>query len=252
MEFYSRIINKHDTEANWNNNSSFIPAQGELIVYDIDNNYNFQRIKMGDGITTVANLPFINIADERFDAIMEELEEIKSLAATGGSLQDITATPGDVLAGKTYNDGEGNVQVGTISSKSAATYGAKTSAQTISAGQYLSGNQTIAAVTQSGLSAANIAKGKIVTVSSNGSNLYNITGSYKPVATYVTKGAGYRNGHNGEYYGSNQAISVSVTGAHDQLFVAAATVNYGNWNITFSIIISFSRKDVSRSGSNIL
>lgn len=221
MEFYSRIINKHDTEANWNNNSSFVPAQGELIVYDIDNNYNFQRIKMGDGITAVANLPFINIADERFDAIMEELEEIKGLAATGGSLQEISATPEDVLTGKTYNDGEGVVNVGTmvnngavsqslaingsyiipagyhngsgkitqnITTKAAATYGAKTSAQTISAGQYLSGAQTIAAVTQSGLSAANIVKGKTVTIKSNGSNLWSVTGTSPGNFDFTTLG----------------------------------------------------------------
>lgn len=67
--------------------------------------------------------------------------------------------------------------INNISTKGATTYGAKTSAQTIDAGQYLSGAQTIAAVTQSNLSAANIVKGKTVTVKSNGSNLWNVTGT---------------------------------------------------------------------------
>ena len=56
---YSRIINKHDIEINWNNSPNFIPSQGEIILYDIDENYNFERLKIGDGITNVVNLPFV-------------------------------------------------------------------------------------------------------------------------------------------------------------------------------------------------
>jgi hypothetical protein len=55
----SRIINKHDVETNWNNNPDFIPSQGEIILYDIDEHYNFERFKIGDGITNVINLPFV-------------------------------------------------------------------------------------------------------------------------------------------------------------------------------------------------
>jgi hypothetical protein len=55
----SRIINKHDIEANWNSNPNFIPSQGEIILYDIDENYSFERFKIGDGITDVINLPFV-------------------------------------------------------------------------------------------------------------------------------------------------------------------------------------------------
>lgn len=54
----SRIQHKHDTEANWNKATNFIPKQGELIVYDIDENYDYQRIKIGDGVTNVNELPF--------------------------------------------------------------------------------------------------------------------------------------------------------------------------------------------------
>lgn len=75
-----------------------------------------------------------------------------------------------------YHNGSGKVTQ-SITTKAAATYGAKTSAQTIAAGQYLSGVQTIAAVSQSGLSAENIISGKTVTISSNGSNLWRITGT---------------------------------------------------------------------------
>lgn len=56
----TRLVNKHDIEANWLKATNFTPLQGELIVYDIDENYNYERIKMGDGVTNVNELPFIS------------------------------------------------------------------------------------------------------------------------------------------------------------------------------------------------
>lgn len=70
----SRIINKHDIEANWVKATNFIPKQGEIIVYDIDENYTYERFKIGDGITLVSNLPFIKTGLEVSDT-EEELEE---------------------------------------------------------------------------------------------------------------------------------------------------------------------------------
>ena len=58
----TRLVQKHDTEANWNKATNFIPKDGEIIVYDIDNNYDYKRIKIGDGITNVINLPFVTLA----------------------------------------------------------------------------------------------------------------------------------------------------------------------------------------------
>lgn len=56
----ARLQQKHDTEANWNNVTEFIPMAGEIIVYDKDDNYDYERIKIGDGTTKVNNLSFIN------------------------------------------------------------------------------------------------------------------------------------------------------------------------------------------------
>lgn len=56
----TRIIHKHDTEEHWNLATNFVPKQGELIVYDIDANYNYERFKIGDGSTLVGGLPFVN------------------------------------------------------------------------------------------------------------------------------------------------------------------------------------------------
>ena len=58
----SRIINKHDTEVNWNKATNFIPKAGEIIVYDRDETYDYERFKIGDGETTVMDLPIINNA----------------------------------------------------------------------------------------------------------------------------------------------------------------------------------------------
>lgn len=55
----TRIIHKHDLEANWNKATGFIPKQGEIIIYDRDNNYSYERIKIGDGQSYVTSLPFI-------------------------------------------------------------------------------------------------------------------------------------------------------------------------------------------------
>lgn len=54
----SRIVHKHDIEANWLKATNFIPKQGEIIVYDVDANYNYERMKIGDGKTVVSSLPF--------------------------------------------------------------------------------------------------------------------------------------------------------------------------------------------------
>lgn len=59
-EFNTRIVHKHDIQANWEKAVGFIPKQGELIVYDIDENYDYQRIKIGDGVKNVNTLPFYN------------------------------------------------------------------------------------------------------------------------------------------------------------------------------------------------
>ena len=56
----TRIQHKHDTEANWNKATGFIPKIGELIVYDADGTYSYPRFKVGDGITSVVNLAFAN------------------------------------------------------------------------------------------------------------------------------------------------------------------------------------------------
>lgn len=66
----TRIQLKNDTEENWRkagpkgDNPGFIPRKGELIIYNAETGANvdearrFPRFKVGDGVTTVVNLPF--------------------------------------------------------------------------------------------------------------------------------------------------------------------------------------------------
>ena len=66
-----RIINKHDTEANWNKAVNFAPLLGETIVYDPDSTHSRPRYKVGiwDGKSEktadmlIMNLPFANEPD---------------------------------------------------------------------------------------------------------------------------------------------------------------------------------------------
>lgn len=51
--FQGRIIQKHDTEANWKKATNFVPLKGEIIIYD-----DLRKIKIGDGKTNVNTLNF--------------------------------------------------------------------------------------------------------------------------------------------------------------------------------------------------
>jgi hypothetical protein len=76
-----RIVLKHDIESNWNLATGFTPMAGEIIIYDIDENYDYTRMKIGDGTHNVNALPFvddavkelINIDSTNLDTMLEEV-----------------------------------------------------------------------------------------------------------------------------------------------------------------------------------
>lgn len=51
--FQGRIVQKHDTKANWDKAINFIPLKGEIIIYD-----DLNKIKIGDGTTKINDLKF--------------------------------------------------------------------------------------------------------------------------------------------------------------------------------------------------
>ncbi|MEY8360058.1 hypothetical protein AALA99_13725 [Anaerotruncus colihominis] len=96
------------------------------------------------GIETAQNATFQTMADN--------IAKIQ----TGTSTGDATATAGDILAGKTAYIATGKAE-GLIPTKSARTYTPGTADQTIVAGQYLGGTQTIKG--DANLTSVNIKKG---------------------------------------------------------------------------------------------
>jgi hypothetical protein len=59
----TRMSQKHDIEANWLKATNFIPLVGEIIVYDKDDENPVPRLKVGNGIDNVNDLPFITEAE---------------------------------------------------------------------------------------------------------------------------------------------------------------------------------------------
>jgi hypothetical protein len=55
----ARLSLLHKTEANWNKLPDFVPYSGEVIIFDPDSQYNYARLKIGDGNTKLQELPFI-------------------------------------------------------------------------------------------------------------------------------------------------------------------------------------------------
>lgn len=70
----ARISQLHNTEAEWLK-VTFTPHPGEVIVYDPDYiNYNYARIKIGDGQKNIHELPFI--MDSSINEFVQNLQFI--------------------------------------------------------------------------------------------------------------------------------------------------------------------------------
>ena len=123
----SKIIFKHKLEVDWLA-SDYIPEQGEQVIYDIevdkDGNvlelpegrtepYVCQRIKYGDGIHTVSDLPFtyqtekdLKIDDKINKITRETLEEAKNSGEFKGEPGEKGEKGADGQPGKDGADGE--------------------------------------------------------------------------------------------------------------------------------------------------
>lgn len=58
----ARIVNKNGTSAEWEKATSFVPKKGELILYT-----DLNKIKIGDGVTKVNDLPFLTVPNKTSD-----------------------------------------------------------------------------------------------------------------------------------------------------------------------------------------
>lgn len=82
----ARVQHKHDIEANWLKATNFTPLASEIIVYDPDENYDYPRIKIGDGETNINALPFVTKDYAKISDIPTKPEDI-------GALPDSTVIP---------------------------------------------------------------------------------------------------------------------------------------------------------------
>ena len=86
----ARIQLKNDTEAHWEKAVNFIPLSGEPIIYLADEAHPFFRMKIGDGATTVNNLPFIDASTIEGKTVEELIPKKLAHKLTFGAHQAYT------------------------------------------------------------------------------------------------------------------------------------------------------------------
>ena len=64
----SNAIIKVDTEENWNKAINYIPDSFTILVYEFEN--DFPKIKIGDGIHKVNELPFLKRSEVNEDTLV--------------------------------------------------------------------------------------------------------------------------------------------------------------------------------------
>ena len=126
----TRLQNKHDIEANWDQATNFIPLAGELIVYDAvydasenPNGFKYERFKIGDGKTNVNNLPFAQVQPDWNETDSTKLEFINNKPAvkkgTGTDAVIIGDTTNNTAAGEyAVAEGCGSWALGSYASSS--------------------------------------------------------------------------------------------------------------------------------------
>ena len=88
----ARIVNKNGTSAEWEKATSFIPKKGELILYT-----DLNKIKIGDGVTKVNDLPFLTVPNKTSDLTNDSGYITNTSVDT--KLKDKVSKAGDTMTG---------------------------------------------------------------------------------------------------------------------------------------------------------
>ena len=116
-----RIIQKHDSEANWEKATNFIPKAGEIIIYDTDETHHYCRIKIGDGSTLINNLPFSTEEEiESYAAPLSHTHNYAGSSSAGGAATSAkklatarAITLSGAVNGSANFDGSGDTNIST-------------------------------------------------------------------------------------------------------------------------------------------
>lgn len=92
----TKIVFKHELEVNWLK-SSYVPLNGEQVIYDAEISangntlelpsgrsapYSYPRVKIGDGVRTVNQLPFPTVpADEVLNIVIPKSKNLFNVEA---------------------------------------------------------------------------------------------------------------------------------------------------------------------------
>lgn len=150
-----------------------------------------------------------------------------------GKVTQTLGVNGTYTIPKGYHNGTGTVSQ-SITTKEAAIYYPSTSDQTIAANQYLTGAQTIKAISQQNLTAANIKKGVTVYVKNGNGNLYAVTGTwegYVPATTDL-----YYRGTYGQYGALDFYVNNSDYASLDSGQISFHTGNLTARSLRFAFI----------------
>lgn len=124
-----------------------------------------------------------NILEGTYDIAADSADEVvQGTMPNRGAVSQSLPINGTYMIPEGYHNGSGKVTQ-SIATKAAATYYPTTSDQIIAANQYLTGTQTIKAVTQQNLIASNIKKGVTVYVKNGSGNIFAVTGTWEGYVT---------------------------------------------------------------------
>lgn len=108
----SRHVQKHATESEWLKANIFIPKQAEIIVYDVDENHPYERFKIGDGVTLLADLPFSGSSGSG-DVDLSEYATKKDIGGyTATYAEEVSSeVPAEIMI-KTYDSDLSRIKLG--------------------------------------------------------------------------------------------------------------------------------------------